>query len=506
MKINQPFQVFVRIRSHSDSTNPIEVVNENILRISNREMSFQKIFTENDSNLSVYEGTLSKFISKIFEGFNMTVLCYGMTGSGKTHTMFGNSQDHYGIVYQAVKELFQLKKNGFIKISFYEIYNEQIIDLLDQSSQNLQVQEDKNGDTQIPGLSQQCIVDEDHLVQLIQQAQKRRQLASTASNQYSSRSHAIVQIQVVNYDEKKNIKYDGKLILADLAGSERCYNYKNGGTQKIQQEGQNINKSLLALGQCIMMLNQSKSHIPYRNSKLTRILKQSLSGNSMTLFIACISKQYSEETENTLKYAQQACAIKTSLTQAMTSIKMEQPKRSISIEIQNLEQQLNSYFVINNGLHKNLNTLYQNVQKEQETKVIVQNVEQQIASNMRKQKLIINQIKGLIVEKENQDKSFTYRGSEVRFCDLSNKSSIISQIQPHTADQSCQTERVQDPIYFDVKHGRNNSQQTPNTIEIHKIPESKRFSNPFLSTMVQEEQTKKDILQDRTNRFKIKIK
>jgi len=263
------------------------------------------------------------------QGFNSTILAYGMTGAGKTFTMFGdiyNSEGgiriYPGIVNLIVQDIFKVfisECQNFefsLKMSYIEIYNEQIRDLLVPSAESLMIVEDPVKGIMIPNLSEFTIENEQELLKLILTGNARRVMASTHANQFSSRSHAIIQLFVEKRDRVRNIQEtytQSKLCFVDLAGSERAATTENRGLRLT--EGANINKSLLALGNCINVLSDSNkkgAFVPFRDSKLTRLLKDSLGGNTRTVMLACVSPSSIayEETVNTLNYASRARKIR----------------------------------------------------------------------------------------------------------------------------------------------------------------------------------------------------
>ena len=263
-------------------------------------------------------------IDGIIDGYNATVFAYGATGAGKTYTMIG-TKENPGLMFLTIKELFEKvqKTQGDnkyqIKVSFLEIYNEMIRDLLVISNDILDLREDKKQGIQVAGLS---LIDADspeEVMDLLMFGNSNRTQEATNVNATSSRSHAVLEIQVEQKRVEGNVNEDiniGKLSMIDLAGSERAARTHNRGIRMV--EGAMINRSLLSLGNCINALveNAEKGtnhHIPYRDSKLTRLLKDSLGGNSRTVMIANISPSNLcyEDTNNTLKYANRAKNIKT---------------------------------------------------------------------------------------------------------------------------------------------------------------------------------------------------
>lgn len=292
---------------------------------------FDKLFDENACQEDVYEDTTSSLIDSVIEGYNATVFAYGATGCGKTYTISGTPEEP-GIIFQAMQDLFhrieQLadEQEFKISISFLEIYNERIRDLLEPETnyKKLVIREDDNQHTTVANLSHHYPDTVQDVIDLVIRGNINRTTSATEANEVSSRSHAVLQVHVIQTNKKIDFTTDQKyatLSIIDLAGSERAASTKNRG-QRLH-EGANINRSLLALGNCINALcieevRDSKrivNHIPYRDSKLTRLLKFSLGGNCQTVMIVCISPSslHYDETLNTLKYANRAKEIKTKI-------------------------------------------------------------------------------------------------------------------------------------------------------------------------------------------------
>ena len=241
-----------------------------------------------------------------------------MTGSGKTHTMLGDiyrtTTGEKGVSSLAIDSLFKritqtTDSYTQIKISYLEIYNEQVKDLLANNSSDLMIIEDPVKGVIVPELTEHIVINSNQILSLILKGNERRIMAATSVNQFSSRSHAILQIMLETV--KNEITMMAKLSLVDLAGSECSGKTETKGIRMI--ETGKINKSLLALGTCIKILttkSRNTSFVPYRDSKLTRLLKDSLGGNAKTIMIACVSPYYYEETLNTLNYAERAKKIK----------------------------------------------------------------------------------------------------------------------------------------------------------------------------------------------------
>ena len=327
--------------------------------------SFDQVFDQFATQNQVYEKSAKQLLPHVLNGYNGSVFAYGATGAGKTHTMIGNCTSGPGVMVLALRDLYSrietLKTDNIfrVSISYLEVYNEQIRDLLSPSLDNssggneddfdsdskkkslsLDVCEEENGKITVRGLTWYTPDTADELFQLLEKGNSYRARSPTDANALSSRSHAVLQIVIESKPKTctENVGWKiGKLSLIDLAGSERASVSRNNGERKI--EGANINKSLLALGNCINALCEGKkNHIPYRDSKLTRILKDSLGGNCKTVMIANISTSSTayEDTHNTLKYADRAKNIKTAFNCNITSSSSQD-----NHEIQQLRQQIN---------------------------------------------------------------------------------------------------------------------------------------------------------------------
>lgn len=279
-------------------------------------MEFDDIFGNTATNMDIFDTCTKPLISSVLRGYNCTVFVYGATGAGKTFTMLGDEETP-GITFLTIKELFrhmsQLsdEKKFEIGISYLEVYNEQVMNLLTKTGP-LKLREDTKG-VVVSGLTLKQITNADELLNLLALGNKNRTQHPTDANAESSRSHAIFQVHIRMTERKTDMKSLVKLSMIDLAGSERAASTKCVGARF--KEGACINKSLLALGNCINNLADGMKHVPYRDSNLTRILKDSLEGNCQTVMIANISPSSLtyEDTYNTLKYASRAKKIHTTV-------------------------------------------------------------------------------------------------------------------------------------------------------------------------------------------------
>ena len=304
---------------------PNGFLNPNNIRAKEKILKYDYAFDSLVGQEKIFNCTTKNLIDDIVNGYNATVFAYGATGAGKTYTMLGEDENP-GIMVLTLRDLYKKillyqNRDYVIKLWYIEIYNEKIKDLLVNNNDNLELREDPNRGIIINNVTELITNSSEDILNLLKMGNKNRTTEETNANETSSRSHAILQIVVSfkeknsNFNKNSEIKY-GKLNLIDLAGSERASVTKNKGLRLI--EGANINKSLLTLGNCINALSGksekgTKVYVPYRDSKLTRLLKDSLGGNSRTVMIANISPfiYNFDDTYNTLKYAERAKCIKT---------------------------------------------------------------------------------------------------------------------------------------------------------------------------------------------------
>ncbi|XP_075985032.1 kinesin-like protein at 61F [Anticarsia gemmatalis] len=354
---NQNIQVFIRLRPLNQrerdikSLGVIEVVNnrEVVVRQSpqtshTKKFTFDRAFGPNVNQLQVYQEVVSPLIEEVLNGYNCTVFAYGQTGTGKTHTMVGEHSGSEttwqndplaGIIPRALSQLFdelRLTNTEYtVRVSYLELYNEELFDLLATSEDNskLRIYEDvtRKGSNIVNGLEEITVYNKNEVYKIMAQGQERKRVASTLMNAQSSRSHTVFTIVVhmkENSPEGEELVKIGKLNLVDLAGSENISKAGSDNPAKKERarECVNINQSLLTLGRVITALVERHPHIPYRESKLTRILQESLGGRTKTSIIATISPGHKdlEETMSTLEYAHRAKNIqnKPEVNQKMT--------------------------------------------------------------------------------------------------------------------------------------------------------------------------------------------
>ena len=280
----------------------------------------------------VYAESCEGIVDSVLNGYNATVFAYGATGSGKTHTMMGNDRVGPGIMGLALCDMWQkieMAQDEFdfeVSVSCLEVYNEMVYDLFTEDSSPLEMRQGQDGHYVVSKLSVLHPRTVDEVQCMLMEANKRRRQSPTDANQESSRSHAVFQITVTKKPKASGVTtivLEGKLNLIDLAGSERAS--KTNNRSERMREGANINTSLLALGRCITALGENYrtgKYIPFRDSKLTRLLKDSLGGNCKTTMIAAISPSSLsyEDTYNTLNYAKRTRNIKINAARKTISV------------------------------------------------------------------------------------------------------------------------------------------------------------------------------------------
>ncbi|KAF9221927.1 kinesin-domain-containing protein [Gyrodon lividus] len=341
-------------------------------RYKDKRFMFDRVFDGEARQEEVYAATAKPLLNGLLDGYNATVFAYGATGCGKTHTISGTEADP-GIIYLTMADLFQRIEdrrdewNTEVVVTFLEIYNEEIRDLLSEVGTptprgGLQIREDKS--VKVVGLVELRPTSAEEVKQIVLQGNSRRTQSPTHANETSSRSHAVLQVHVTQSPRTASLTEQrtmATLSIIDLAGSERAAATSNMGQRMV--EGANINKSLLALGNCINALCESGGairHVPYRNSKLTRLLKFSLGGNCKTVMVVCIAptSQHFDDTHNTLLYAERATKIKTKVvTRNVVNVdrhvgRYVEAINRLNIEVAELKAKLGSKISAENDIAK----------------------------------------------------------------------------------------------------------------------------------------------------------
>ncbi|KAH9322163.1 hypothetical protein KI387_016802, partial [Taxus chinensis] len=304
-----------------------------------RTFTFDKVFGPSAQQKDLYDQAVVPIVNEVLEGFNCTIFAYGQTGTGKTYTMEGDCKktksgqngelpSDAGVIPRAVKQIFDTLESQnaeySVKVTFLELYNEEITDLLapeelskvvtdEKQRKPLALMEDGKGGVLVRGLEEEIVTSANEIFTLLERGSAKRRTAETLLNKQSSRSHSLFSITIHIKEatpEGEELIKCGKLNLVDLAGSENIS--RSGAREGRAREAGEINKSLLTLGRVITALVEHLGHIPYRDSKLTRLLRDSLGGRTKTCIIATVSPSVHclEETLSTLDYAHRAKNIK----------------------------------------------------------------------------------------------------------------------------------------------------------------------------------------------------
>ncbi|XP_058109930.1 kinesin-like protein KIN-5D [Magnolia sinica] len=330
LRVNTP--VVISCNEHRREVSAIQsIANKQI----DRTFAFDRVFGPTSQQKDLYDLAVSPIVNEVLEGYNCTIFAYGQTGTGKTYTMEGGGKktkngefpSDAGVIPRAVRQIFDILEaqdaEYSMKVTFLELYNEEITDLLaleecsrfvdDKSKKPIALMEDGKGGVFVRGLEEEIVTTANEIYKILDKGSSKRRTAETLLNKQSSRSHSIFSITIHIKEctpEGEELIKCGKLNLVDLAGSENIS--RSGAREGRAREAGEINKSLLTLGRVINALVEHSGHIPYRDSKLTRLLRDSLGGKTKTCIIATISPSIHclEETLSTLDYAHRAKNIK----------------------------------------------------------------------------------------------------------------------------------------------------------------------------------------------------
>ncbi|XP_016078404.1 PREDICTED: kinesin-like protein KIF27 isoform X2 [Miniopterus natalensis] len=344
-----------------------------------RVFTFDFVFGKNSTQDEIYNMCIKPLVSSLIEGYNVTVFAYGQTGSGKTYTIGGGHvasvvEGQKGIIPRAIQEIFQnISENPStdfkLKVSYIEVYKEDLRDLLEleTSMKDLHIREDEKGNTVIVGAKECQVESADEVMSLLEMGNAARHTGTTQMNEHSSRSHAIFTISICQVEKNTEATAGGlwssrrhivsKFHFVDLAGSERVT--KTGNTGERFKESIQINSGLLALGNVISALGDPRrksSHIPYRDAKITRLLKDSLGGSAKTVMITCVSPSSLnfDESLNSLKYANRARNIrnKPTLNFSPESDRMDEMEFEIKLLREALQSQQASSISQTSQIHR----------------------------------------------------------------------------------------------------------------------------------------------------------
>lgn len=315
--------VYVRMKPTKENESNFKIDKNTLINNKTKEIfTFDSIISSSTTNEAVFSSLIKNNLSCLLQGINVSIFAYGQTSTGKTFTMKGKGSSLNGIIPLSIKELFSKLSDpsiskSKIKVSYAEIYNETVNDLIDSSKKNLEIRESVAKGVFVNNLTEVVVPNYEKVIQIMNTGENNRMIAETKLNEKSSRSHTIFKIFIEftrKDDGDKEKRFSSQLNLIDLAGSENASKAKCEGIRF--KEGTNINKSLLALSNVINRLSQnSKNFVNYRDSKLTRLLQTALGGNSKTAIICTIADDNShyQETLNTLHFGLKAKNVKTTV-------------------------------------------------------------------------------------------------------------------------------------------------------------------------------------------------
>ncbi|XP_066257434.1 kinesin-like protein KIF11 isoform X1 [Euwallacea similis] len=362
----QNVKVVVRVRPLNQDEidrrmkSTLQCISHREIRSKDKTYSFDRVFKPDCAQIDIYSHVIGPMIQDVIMGYDCTVFAYGQTGTGKTHTMIGGQRsaesnlnwkedEEAGFIPRAAANIFH--ELGLmhiteynVRVSFLELYNEDVRDLLNdlEVSPPLNLYMDPKGRIYIQHLSENTVCNSNDIYMLLQKGTLKRQTAATLLNTHSSRSHTVFTITVFTRETSVNgeeILKTGKLNLVDLAGSENIA--KSGAKDKRAQESANINRSLLTLGRVIQNLADNSKYVPYRDSKLTRILRDSLGGHTKTCIVATVSPAQVayDETQNTLEYALRAKDIRNTpmMNEKITKAEM---MNQLNLEMEKLKKDI----------------------------------------------------------------------------------------------------------------------------------------------------------------------
>lgn len=363
---------------------------------------FDEVLTEFASQKRVYEVVAKPVVESVLDGYNGTVMAYGQTGTGKTFTLGRLGEEDAsdrGIMVRSMEDILTniSPESDSISVSYLQLYMETLQDLLDPSNDNIPIVEDpRTGDVSVPGATHVEIRDQQSFLELLRLGETHRIAANTKLNTESSRSHAILMVHVRRSVMGREDNLSGengesshltkpfkplvrksKLVVVDLAGSERIQ--KSGSEGHMLEEAKSINLSLSALGKCINALAENNSHVPVRDSKLTRLLRDSFGGSARTSLIITIgpSPRHRGETTSTILFGQRAMKVEN-----MLKIKEEFDYKSLS---RRLEIELDKHIAENERRQKAFDDELERIQLESENRIA--DVEQNFADALEKERL-----------------------------------------------------------------------------------------------------------------------
>eukprot|EP00760_Papus_ankaliazontas_P037939 PhM_4_TR8793/c0_g1_i2/m.80393 len=473
---NSNVQVYVRVRpfltSISEDTTPYWILNSQPGAIGDQEQlyEFDAVIQPESNNADVFEQCrVAQFVECMSQGINGTLFVYGQTCSGKTHTMFGHPGSEAGIVELLLSSIFSYAHHNAanftsrLVVSFFEVYNEEVNDLLSKgnSAYNLPVREDRSRGFVVPGLTETPVVTVAQCLSLLHDGYANRKLGFSNINEHSSRSHTVLRVECVMEDTAVGAAAAGSgprktrrsvLCMVDLAGSETISD-RGGATQR--RETSHINVSLSHLKQLIMDLSNGEKFVNYRNSILTKILKQSLGGNSRTVMVCTItpSVEYLKETKSTLRFGTLAKTIKNTIA-ANVTVSDEGHLREDNARLREQLARAHEQIKEMENLQRNLVSQQQLEQKQQKDVEEVQSLREMILSLQRDKNRIVAEYEAKIeqVREEAKDSVKEKEESMLQIASQANElqnvlrkdnriDSVMSQVLQYI-QYGCRVERV----------------------------------------------------------------
>ena len=438
-----------------------------IIKSTQTKFEFDYAFDEETQQEDIYHFTTENLIESVMEGYNGTVFAYGATGSGKTYTMVGDNLNH-GIMIRALNDLFnalsEVKDKEYnVNISYIEVYNEQLKDLLEINNNRKKI--DARFDPQkgviLFNAIQRNINNANDAFRLLQIGNKNRTEKKTLYNINSSRSHAILLVNVESQDSQlssANKVAFGKLFLVDLAGSEKVPI-----KSKADAETGNINKSLLALGKCIKALTlKRRTHVPIRDSKLTYILQESFTGNCRMCMIATVSPSlmFIDETLHTLHYANEAKKIKISIkknivdNRVLQVSKLDEYIKNLKNEISNIKMEIAEKERVNKSMDFGDNQIDTSENYEDLKKSLIKHFEEEISvkNEIINKEKEIEMLRVEISENElNMNTNPTINIAAIQKIISSKKTEIDNKIKNMATDYTKQSNLIEKRKEFEKK-------------------------------------------------------
>ena len=321
--------------------------------------TYDGVFSAETEQEKIFEIVAKPLINSALEGINGTLFCYGQTASGKTYTMEGihNDSKLMGVIPRMMQYVFYLIEQAnsdieySVKCQYYQIYNEKIQDLLDIRKKDLAIREDKNKGIWVEDCTEIYVSSQEEMYAVFKEGSNNRTVSATNMNKGSSRSHSLFVVTLFQRNTITGSSKTGRIYFVDLAGSEKMAKTGiEGGTGL--KEAQNINKSLMTLGMVINSLTEGAKHIPYRDSKLTRVLQESLGGNSMTNLVITCSPNFmnQSETMSTLRFGQRAKLIKNKVV-----ANTQQSVKELMIKLKKAEERIMMLEKVIQGKGGNIN-------------------------------------------------------------------------------------------------------------------------------------------------------